>query len=258
MMASHEIAKSDYAAKAVEYQAFYDKQSLMSRIDEDLFGAAVSDPTTQGAVILDLGGGAGLKARMALDAGAAAVDVVDYSPEMMREGQEIEKGLGRDSIRWFEADVSQPLSHLPLHPQYDILMANWVFDHASSMEMLEGMFRNVASYLRPGGRLLCTRAGNPRAPCLLTGELGVVYKDHEEIPGGLRYRFVFTALGIDFEGSSMEVMYSGSTEMFEKHGLIDIKNEPFENAEVVKENPELFKSFFEDPAFVILKATKRQ
>jgi len=256
-MASHDIAKRDYGEKAVEYQDFYDKRSLMSRLDEDLFGAAVNDSTTKGAVILDLGGGAGLKARMALDAGAAAVDVVDFSPEMMREGQQIEAALRRDLIRWFEGDVSQPFTHLPLRPQYDIVMANWVFDHSSSMEMLEGMFRNVASYLKPGGRFLSTRAGNPRAPCLSTGELGVIYKDLEEVPGGIRYRFHFTFPGIDIEGCSMETMYSGSTEMYEKYGLVDVENEPFENAEVVKENPELFKSFFDDPACVVVKATKR-
>jgi toxoflavin synthase len=256
-MASHDVAKKDYAEKAVAYQDFYDKRSLISRLDEDLFGAAVNDPTTKGAVILDLGGGAGLKARMALDAGAAAVDVVDFSPAMMREGQQVEAALGRDLIRWFEGDVSQPLDHLPLRPQYDIVMANWVFDHASSMEMLERMFRNAASYLKPGGRLLVTRAGNPRAPCLSTGEFGVIYKDLEDIPGGIRYRFLFTEVEIDIEGCSMKTMYSGSTEMYEKYGLVDVQNEPYENAEVVRENPALFKSFFDDPAFVVVKATKR-
>jgi SAM-dependent methyltransferase len=46
-----------------------------------------------GLKVLDVGGGSGLHARKAIDAGATVVDVVDISPEMMRAGQEIETSL---------------------------------------------------------------------------------------------------------------------------------------------------------------------
>ncbi|KAI1811929.1 S-adenosyl-L-methionine-dependent methyltransferase [Poronia punctata] len=256
-MATTDRLRSEYSEQAVDYHEFYDNPPLASRLETELFAAAIDHPTTKGAVILDLGGGAGMKARIALDAGAAAVDVVDFSAEMMRGGQESEAALGRNAIRWFEADVSRPLAHLPLRPQYDIVMANWLFDHCSSPEMLAGLWSNIGAYLRPGGRFLTLRVGNPRAPSLLTGELGYLYRDFEEIPGGLKYRFVFPSPPVDIEVYSMEAMYSGSTEMYEKYGLADVRNEPFENAKVVRENPELLKSFLKDPAFFLAFATKK-
>jgi hypothetical protein len=55
---------------------------------------------------------------------------------MLEVGIEIEQKLGREGkIRWFEADASKAMHHLPLMPEgYDIVMCNWLFDHAETDE----------------------------------------------------------------------------------------------------------------------------
>lgn len=101
-------------------------------LERQLLDSALGDCT--GLTVLDLGGGTGLKARQVLDHGAASVDVVDISADMIRTGQAIDAQAGREGIRWYEADISQPLDYLGLNDgrPYDLVMANWVFDHADS------------------------------------------------------------------------------------------------------------------------------
>ncbi|GAW25259.1 putative protein (sam-dependent methyltransferases) protein [Rosellinia necatrix] len=55
----------------------------------------------------------------------------------------------------------------------------------------------------------------------------------------------------------MELTYSGSTEIYERHGLVDVQIEPYENAPIVKENPELWESFLQQPGAALVKATKK-
>ncbi|KAI0404184.1 S-adenosyl-L-methionine-dependent methyltransferase [Xylaria palmicola] len=248
--------KTAYDAEAGNYDSFWsDTTSPFVRLETELFASALG--RVPGAVILDLAGGSGIKARHALKEGAASVDIVDFSREMMASGQEIEKRLGRDATRWFEADISKPLDHLPLHGQYDIVMAHWAFDHADNMAILEGMLRNISAYLKPGGRFLNVRAGNPRSPAMTNGDLGVVWKDFEEIPGGLRFRYSFNNHDSTIEATCMEATYSGSTEIYEKHRLVDVQIEPYENTQVVKENPKLWETFLQDPSMAVVKATKK-
>ncbi|KAI0200042.1 S-adenosyl-L-methionine-dependent methyltransferase [Astrocystis sublimbata] len=246
--------KTEYGAEAANYETFWTQGSPIMRLDTELFISALGK--VPGAAILDLAGGSGIKARHALDAGAAAVDVVDISHEMMQEGQKVEAKINRDAIRWFEADVSKPLDHLPLHSQYDIVMAHWPFDHADSMEVLDGMFQNCVKYLKPGGRFYNTRACDPRAPAMASGELGAVFRDVEEIPGGLKFRYAFGNFGTAIEAASMEATYSGSTEIYEKHGLVDVQVEPYENCPTVQENPKVWEKFLRQPGLALVKATK--
>ncbi|KAI1811538.1 S-adenosyl-L-methionine-dependent methyltransferase [Poronia punctata] len=256
-MATNQEVKKLYGENAPEYEKMYQPTNLLLRLENELFAAAFKHPTVKEGVVLDLGGGTGLKARMALDAGAAAVDVVDLSAEMMSQGQVIEAELDRHAVRWFEADISQPLTHLSLRPQYDVVMANWVFDHVDNIETLEGMWRNIATYLKPGGLFLGVRNANIGASYQSKNDYGFVAKDIEEIPGGIKYRVYFSSSPVVLDGASMEVMYSGSTALYEKHGLVDVHNLPVEDTDVVKENPDLFQPFIEEPALVVVQATKK-
>lgn len=101
---------------------------------------------------------------------------------MMRSGAETEQQLGRsDIIRWFECDCSSPeaVAELPLRHKdtaYDVVMANWLFDHAGSVEVLEGMFRTVVSNLKPGGLFVNERNwSSPRAAPATSGRYGYQY-----------------------------------------------------------------------------------
>ncbi|KAI1176779.1 S-adenosyl-L-methionine-dependent methyltransferase [Nemania sp. FL0916] len=245
--------KQEYDTQAANYTS---KNIPLLQLDDELLISALGDAT--GDTVLDLAGGSGLKARIAIDAGAVAVDVVDISRDMMQEGQKEEKALDRDVIRWFEADISKPLGHLPLQPQYDIVMAHWPFDHADSMETLEGMLRNTVAYLKPGGRFFGSRVRDPYAPAVQSGELGVVYKDHEEFPGGVRYRWdILGSFSAGIEAASMNATLSGATEIYGGFGLVNVQIESYENTATVRENPQLWESFLQQPAVELVKATKK-
>src|SRR5262245_45533166 len=84
----------------------------LGTLEQQLFDLSIRD--CDGLKVLDLGGGTGLRARDALNAGAREVDVIDISPEMMRLGQEYERSIGRNRITWYHADVSKSLDHLAL------------------------------------------------------------------------------------------------------------------------------------------------
>ncbi|KAF7513071.1 hypothetical protein GJ744_011337 [Endocarpon pusillum] len=254
-MAVVEQVKKDYDNSAVNYN---DYGSLpFGQLESELIKIALGD--CSGLAILDLGGGTGVHAREAIDLGAVTVDLVDISPEMLKIGLEIEKSLGRENtIRFFEADVSKPLSHLPLHENgYDVVMANWIFSHAGSMEVLEGMFRNVVGYLKPGGRFVSVRDADPNSPAVENGKYGATYKCVKDIPGGSKYLLVLHCTRpIEFEGASLEIIYSGSTEMHERFGLTDVEVVPSESTEVIQKDPEFWKLFLERPSFAVVKATK--
>ncbi|KAI2783930.1 S-adenosyl-L-methionine-dependent methyltransferase [Daldinia loculata] len=241
-MSLTEELKGDYKEHARAYNEEY-PMLPHGIMETQLLASALGDCT--GHTVLDLGGGTGVRAREVIDLGATSVDVVDLSPDMLSAGRRTAEGAGAkyaDNIGWHEGDVSKPLSHLPLRQTYDLVMANWVMDHAASLAELEAMWRNVAAYLAPGGRFVGVRSGDP------TG-------------GTSREAFFFryevaTVPPIDIVASSWEVTYSGSTEMMDKVGLGEVETEPYENAEVVKKDLGFWELFLENPSMAVVKARK--
>lgn len=128
---------------------------------------------------------------------------------MMTVATNAEKTLGCEGhLRTFEADVSKPMDHLRLET-YDVIMANWVFDHAESFETLEGMWENIVRFLKPGAKFLGIRSEDPRGPSL-QGKYGVNNKNIREIPGGIAYTVeMLTDPPWDFEATSLEISFSG-------------------------------------------------
>jgi toxoflavin synthase len=250
--------KTQYEGFAPKYDSVEDLPC--AQLEAQLVQAALGNCT--GLKVLDLGGGSGLHARKAVNAGAAVVDVVDISPAMMQIGQDIETKLRREGIiRWYEADVSKPLTEQDisvLRPgQYDIVLANWVFDHATSLEDLKGMWHNIAVYIRPGGKFLGVRVANPRAECVQVGKYGVRFENVEQIPDGVRYLVAcLTEPPFAFEGTSMEASYTLDDDIPRQLGFVDIGVLPPEDMEIVKSNPEFWRMYLEDPNFVLVTARK--
>ncbi|KAK6212700.1 hypothetical protein LQW54_004967 [Pestalotiopsis sp. IQ-011] len=255
-MATYDTVKQEYNANA---KAYNDYDSLpYGQLEAQLFGTALGDAS--GQTVLDLGGGTGLRARQALAAGAASVDVVDISPAMLSVGRDIEKELGReDKIRWLEADASRPLDHILGRARYDVVMANWLFDHAESDEGLEGMWRNIDAHLRPGGRFVGIRSGDPRSDALSrTKKYGIWYEDITEIPGGVGLRFFMaTDPPINFDAKLVESSYGGSTKYHTKYGLEDVELIPAGDMKVAREDPEFWKVFLDNPPMIAVKARKK-
>lgn len=252
-MTTIERVREEYDAQAVGYNTITDLPCNI--LETQLLESALGD--LSGLVVLDLGGGTGLHARQALALGAKRVDVVDLSPEMLRVGEEEERKAGRSGrIRWFEADTSKPLHHLPLGP-YDLVMSNFMFDNAKTMEQLEGMWANAVAFLKPGGRFVGARVQNPRSAGVCSGKYGVTYKDHVDVPGGMQYTFVIHLKEpITFVSSSLEVCYSGSNEVAERFGLVDFEIEPLESARTIREDAEFWSLFVEEPSMAVVKARK--
>jgi SAM-dependent methyltransferase len=108
--------------------------------------------------VLDLACGTGTYARMLLDMGVAKHVVgVDVSSEMVRVGQAMEANRpdGSQRITFHIADCTAPLDHLGLVPDsFDLVMGNWLFNYAANRAELAGMWHNVATYLKPGGKFI--------------------------------------------------------------------------------------------------------
>lgn len=249
----HESAvQTNYDQQADGYSQFL--TTPLGKLERDLFDLCIRD--CDGLQVLDLGGGTGLRARDALRAGAAHVDVVDISPEMMGHGQAHERAIGRDRISWYQGDVGQSLAHLPLG-RYDMVIANGVLDHARTRAELETMWANAAAYLKPGGRLVVNR-NDPHSPAARDGRYGVVFRDVRATPGGvaLRYCVPSTTPPLEFDLTVLEEHYSGSLAIPSRF-FTDFENVPWEETAVVKEDPEFWALYLQQPILFIITAKKR-
>ncbi|EPE35076.1 S-adenosyl-L-methionine-dependent methyltransferase [Glarea lozoyensis ATCC 20868] len=250
-----EKVKKDYSTSAITYNDYSNLPS--GRLESQLIRIALGDCAN--LKILDLGGGTGLHARQAIELGADCVDVVDISHEMLQMGRNVEASLNRrDLIRFYEADVSKSITHLPLRSGgYDVVMANWIFSFAENVDVLEGMFRNIVAYLKPGGRFIGVRDADPWSPALRNGKYGGSCTWIDKIPGGVKYLCVLHCEPpIEFEGVSLEVIYSGTSEMYERFGLSNITIVPYESAETVQRNPDFWELFLIRPNLAVVQALK--
>jgi SAM-dependent methyltransferase len=252
--------KIQYDKVATQYKSYDDLP--MAKLEAELIRKALGDCT--GLKVLDLGGGSGTHARQAVNAGAELVDVADISEAMMQIGKEIEAQAGRDGrIRWHFADASKPLAEqgVDLLPpgQYDIVMANWVFDHAHTVQDLTGMWENIAASVKPGGKFLGIRVIRPGiwAEHVKVGKYGGKYEDISEIPGGVKCRVILmTEPPFSFGGTMMEDSYNMTNEVPRKLGITDFEALPAEESEVVTKDPEFWKEHLEEPLFAVVTARK--
>ena len=255
-MAASSQVKFDYDNVATNYNDY--ASTPCGALESQLIMAALGDCT--GKTVLDLGGGTGQHAREAVDLGASTIDVVDISIGMLAIGRDVEKTLGRtDRIRYLEGDALKPLDDLPLRAEsYDVVMANWLFSHAGEVDTLEAMFRNIVHHLKPGGRFVGVRDNDPESPALPGGQYGSTYRWIKRMPGEWRYMCVLLCTPpIEFEASTLDVVNSGSTEMYEKSGLTDVKIVPQETAELIRKDPDFWKLYLERPILAVTTAVKK-
>ncbi|KAK5988194.1 hypothetical protein PT974_12334 [Cladobotryum mycophilum] len=253
-----EQARIDYDKSATVYNSY--GLTPYGQLESQLIEVALGD--CAGLSVLDLGGGTGIHAREAIDLGASKVDVVDISGEMLKIAEETARSQGQqyeNTIRYFEADVSKPLDNLPLQTEgYDVVMANWIFTFTDQVEVLEGMFHNIVGYLKPGGKFIGARDAGPRNLDLEKGKYGISCRDLEEIPGGLRYTCVIHSTPpMEWQSTSLEVIWSGSTELYEKAGLSDVKLVPYQKAAIVQKDPDFWQPFLERPSQAVIQAVKK-
>ncbi|KAH7306011.1 methyltransferase-like protein [Stachybotrys elegans] len=262
----YEQVRMDYNTQATKYNDLF--KSPFGILETQLVAAAVSDDGfCEGASVLDIGGGTGMRARQVLALGAAKVDVVDISTEMVEVGKkDADNMLDQESavkLRWFLGDASSPLfgaqgiKGLQDPGTYDLVMANWMFDHVGDLATLEAIWRNIAAAVRPGGRFVGVRASDPRAPAMIDGLYGPICHSFEEFPGGLNYRSIIPAEPpVHIKNCSLEISFSGSTELHEKHGFSDVETVKPELMEIVGADPEFWKVWVEQPGFEVVRARR--
>lgn len=253
------VVKAQYDEFASKYDSVVDLPCCI--LEGELVRIALGD--CAGLTVLDLGGGSGIHARRAIDAGAAIVDVFDISAEMLRMGQDFETRAGRqDRIRWFKADATKPLSEqtergsLPLEG-YDIVMVNWTLDNATSTSGLTGMWENVLSNMKPGGRFLGLRLQNIHAKYMTYGKYGNKLIDFERIPGGLKYKVeCLTQPPFSWDTTAMESVYPLTDAIPQQLGLVDFQVMRPEETDLIRKDPKFWHDFLEDPFFAMVTARR--
>ncbi|KAK3360618.1 S-adenosyl-L-methionine-dependent methyltransferase [Lasiosphaeria hispida] len=251
--------KDQYNEMATEYNGYAGVP--MARLEAELIRKALGDLT--GLTVLDLGGGSGTHARQAVKAGARQVDVVDISDAMMQIGRDIEAESEEGRIHWHLADVSKPIAEqgidLPTG-QYDIAMANWVFDHALNPDDLRGMWANIATSLKPGGSFVGIRVYAPVVHTEYstdTEKYGSRFTEIKEIPGGFKcVATLLTSPPFSFGLTPMEDSYTLANEIPKQLGMTDFKTVPDEDTKIVKEDPEFWKDHLQARSFVVMTARK--
>jgi hypothetical protein len=176
-------------------------------------------------------------------------------------GKDAEEKIGRNArIRWFKADATQPLAEqvargsLPANG-YDIVMVNWTLDNATTPQGLKGMWVNVLSNLKPGGKFLGTRLQNIRAPYMSNGKYGNRFKDFENIPGGFKYTVeCLTQPPFAWQTSAIESIHPVSNDIPHELGLNKFEVISPKETEVVQNNLDFWNDFVEDPFFIMVTA----
>ena len=230
-----------------------------SKLEFELVKQALGDCT--GYRILDLAGGTGEHARFAIEAGASHIDVVDISKEMMQVGSKIEKEAGRNIIQWHLGDIVAPIQNslpdLPIEG-YDMVLAMWAWDHAGTFQDYCGIWRNIAAYLKPGGKLVACRICNPWCESLQSGKYGAkcALIQQTEARGVKVLVKVLTEPAFEFESEMTEASLSGETYVPNALGISEICSLSPEETETVRSDPDFWKQMLEEPYFVVFTGKK--
>ncbi|OQU99025.1 Methyltransferase domain-containing protein [Cladophialophora immunda] len=111
-------------------------------------------PHIRGARVLELACGTGFFTRHMLDWGAASVVGVDVSPAMVAvaEAETAKQPEHAGKYRFMVADCSAPFS--ADGGGFDLVFAAWLLNYAPDQASMAAMFGNIATHLKPGGRLV--------------------------------------------------------------------------------------------------------
>jgi toxoflavin synthase len=102
-----------------------------------------------GASVLDMACGTGIGLREMKKLGASKLVGVDISSEMLEVAKQT-GGLDM-SFQLHHADCSKDMSHLGLDKgSFDLVIGMWLLNYPEDNTQMEGMWRNIASFLKPG------------------------------------------------------------------------------------------------------------
>ena len=269
MMSDFFETQTQYNAVAASYNSLEDVSG--ERLAAALVQSALSAIPIRGRRVLDLGGGDGKYARLAIDLGAEHVTCIDLSPGMVEVGRKIqaensERG-GRGKITYAAADCSKDLGAQLgtivelVESSFDVVMANWMLNHAETAEQLRGMWTNIAKYVKPvndGGCFIGLINHDAYAKSCLSGTYGTKYEDHRKVGDAVKYTLRCVGdKAVQFNGCALrrELMESVPREA----GMAGLELQEADEAlaeSVIAEPLGFWKEFSESPYFVLGKAVK--
>lgn len=151
--------------------------------------AQASIGNIDGQEVLDLACGSGYYSRKAIEQGARRIVGLDISSAMIEAAQ---RELGQHDARFdFRvADYCKPLSSLKLG-QFDLVLAMWFLNYASTAEEQFAMWRNMAAHVKPGGRCIgivpnFNRFSEPSSSP--EGQFGSRMEVVDRFPDGVKYQ----------------------------------------------------------------------
>ncbi|KAI8631245.1 S-adenosyl-L-methionine-dependent methyltransferase [Xylariaceae sp. FL1651] len=149
-MAEERPTSTQYDALATSYDLIWQTPAVRPLLPLLTSTIAALGPFTN-ASVLDLACGTGLGLRLLRRAGASTLVGIDISAEMLSVA-----ALTVPLASLHAADCSKPLSHIPgLQPaSFDVVLGMWLLNYCPSSAEMAGMWANVATYLRPGGRFV--------------------------------------------------------------------------------------------------------
>jgi len=131
-------------------------------------------------------------------------------------------------------------------------MANWVFDHALSVDDLRGMWETLAAYTKPGGKFVGVRVLGKaiRAAYIQEAKYGAGLEDMAEIPGG----FACTAVAMTdppfkFGVTLMADSYDMINKVPHQADFTDCDLLPDEESEIIKSDLGYWKDHLDAPLF---------
>ena len=113
-----------------------------SQRESDDFNALVAESALENAV-LEVGCGTGWNCSRFLELGAAEVDGVDISPELLAEAR---AKHGNPNVRFYEHDIHQPFER-----SFDLVVGRAILHHVDYQRVLSTIYEHN---LNPGGRML--------------------------------------------------------------------------------------------------------
>ncbi|CDG22352.1 Trp-1 [Xenorhabdus poinarii G6] len=105
--------------------------------------------SVEGLSVLDVACGYGYFANRFHQAGAKEVVGIDISEKMIELAQGFADSNQRD-IKYWVRDAAQ----MEKLGEFDLINAAWLFNYSSSIEKLKAMFKNIATNLKPGAKLV--------------------------------------------------------------------------------------------------------
>ena len=258
-MTSSALSKTQYDTFASQYASM---EELPGEIVATCLLRNAVAKMAHGLKVLDLACGTGTYARMLLDMEIAEhIVAVDISSGMLQVGEAMESERpSPPRIRFHVADCAAPLDHLSLEPgSFDLVMGNWLFNYASNRAELTGMWRNVATYLKPGGTFVGLKENtNPENHLKRDYKYGIKYKVIEKVEDGLKMHIeANTEPKIEFDGYSLQGRLYEDVPV--EVGMTEVVHREPSVADLPKgaeENMDFWKGFLENPYCILGTAVK--